>query len=518
MSTPRPANRSYSTEALEHWFGNLPEDWEAVFKSDDLEEGRRLYTEGLVRTLELKPTSAEGVTKTETQTVRAVIELRSGTIEWRTSLPEEENGAPFAVATMYEVEELLADEIKAVDDTAPAAEIVPIAKPEPKDNGGRSALKLQVSFDLTSEGLTASAAWTGRGGHSWNCFGPGSIPGDELSDEQRQTLFRFSTVAHRAGYVYSKTAGTWAMDNIGRIERFVREDLNEWRKRFKLQGEEGLNIFRNEQLQVAVDAEAESGADGKSFRLNWRLKAGSHQLQSHEQKLLLKAGGRPVILPGKGVVAYNAAVADFSEDWKAKDGEVPRYLLLSLFDHAAVGALRLNEDLRAWKDQLLQEPIPPENLPHYLRPYQAKGVTWLGRLCDLGSHPLLADEMGLGKTVQVLALLASRPAGERSLIVCPASVIPVWLGEIKRFHPELSASVLTADDDFAKHPEEKLWISSYTQLRRHANLLEKTKFGYAILDEAQAIKNPESKTTQTCLSVQAEHRIAITGTPREPPH
>jgi SNF2 family DNA or RNA helicase len=305
------------------------------------------------------------------------------------------------------------------------------------------------------------------------------------------------------------------MDNIGRIERFVREDLNEWRKRFKLQGEEGLNIFRNEQLQVAVDAEAESGADGKSFRLNWRLKAGSHQLQSHEQKLLLKAGGRPVILPGKGVVAYNAAVADFSEDWKAKDGEVPRYLLLSLFDHAAVGALRLNEDLRAWKDQLLQEPIPPENLPHYLRPYQAKGVTWLGRLCDLGSHPLLADEMGLGKTVQVLALLASRPAGERSLIVCPASVIPVWLGEIKRFHPELSASVLTADDDFAKHPEEKLWISSYTQLRRHANLLEKTKFGYAILDEAQAIKNPESKTTQTCLSVQAEHRIAITGTPLE---
>jgi SNF2 family DNA or RNA helicase len=276
-----------------------------------------------------------------------------------------------------------------------------------------------------------------------------------------------------------------------------------------------LNIFRNEQLQVAVDAEAESGADGKSFRLNWRLKAGSHQLQGHEQKLLLKAGGRPVILPGKGVVAYNAAVADFSEDWKAKDGEVPRYLLLSLFDHAAVGALRLNEDLRAWKDQLLQEPVPPDNLPPHLRPYQAKGVTWLGRLCDLGSHPLLADEMGLGKTVQVLALLASRPMGERSLIVCPASVIPVWLGEIKRFHPELSASVLTADDDFAKHPEAKLWISSYTQLRRHANLLEKTKFGYAILDEAQAIKNPESKTTQTCLSVQADHRIAITGTPLE---
>jgi SNF2 family DNA or RNA helicase len=515
MSTPRPANRSYSTEALERWFASIPEEWEASFEAADLEEGRRIYTEGLVRSLELKIDSAEAVTRIDDQTVRAVIELGENQLEWRTSLPEEENGAPYVVAALYEVEELLADEITPIDEAAATVEPEVVIEPEPKDNNLRSALKLQVSFDLTSEGLTTSASWGGKGGHAWNCFGPGAIPGDELSDEQRQTLFRFSTVAHRAGFTYSKTAGTWAMDNIGRIERFVREELNEWRKRFKLLGEEALNIFRNEQLQVAVDAEAESSGDGKSFKLNWRLKAGSHRLLAEEQKLLLKAGGRPVILPGKGVVAYNAAVADFSEDWRTKDGEVPRYLLLSLFDHAAVGALKLNDDLKVWKDQLLHEPTPPDNLPAHLRPYQAKGVAWLGRLCDLGSHPLLADEMGLGKTVQVLALLASRPIGERSLIVCPASVIPVWLGEIKRFHPELSASVLTADDDFNKNPEAKLWISSYTQLRRHADLLPKITFGYAVLDEAQAIKNPESKTTQTCIAVQAHHRIAITGTPLE---
>ncbi|MEY4272980.1 MAG: hypothetical protein RL250_1846 [Verrucomicrobiota bacterium] len=517
MPTPRPANRSYSTEALERWFASLPEDWESVFKHADLLEGRRIYTEGLVRSLELKPGTAEAVTRTETQTVRAVIELGEGAIEWRSSLPEEENGAPYAVAAMYEVEELLADEISPVDDSAPAAAPVVPVEPERKDSGGRAALKLQVTFELTSAGLTAAAAWAGRGGHAWNCFGPGAVPGDELSDEQRQTLFRFSTVAHRAGFTYAKTAGTWAIDHIGRIERFVREELAEWRKRFRLVGEEALEIFRNEQLQVEVDADAESGADGRSFRLNWRLKAGKHRLLAEEQKLLLKAGGRPVILPGKGVVAYNAAVADFSEDWRAKEGEVPRYLLLSLFDHAAVGALKLNDDLKAWKDRLLQEPVAPDDLPAHLRPYQAKGVAWLARLCELGAHPLLADEMGLGKTVQVLALLASRPAGERSIIVCPASVIPVWIGEIKRFHPELSAgvSVLTADDDFARNPDARLWISSYTQLRRHADQLAKTKFGYAVLDEAQAIKNPESKTTQTCVALQAAHRIAITGTPLE---
>ena len=517
MSSPRPANRSYSTEALERWFASLPEDWEDAFKAADLTEGRRLYTEGLVRQIELKPESAEAVTRTEEQTVRAVIEIVDGKLEWRTSLPEEENGAPFAVASIYEVEELLADELPAIDESAMAAAPEAPKEPERKDANARASLKLQVTFELSSDGLKISACWAGRGGHAWNCFGPGAVPGDELSDEQRQALFRFNTVAHRAGFTYGRATGAWAIDNIGRIERFVREDLAEWRKRFKLVGEDALNIFRNEQLQVAVDAEAESAADGKNFKLNWRLKAGGHRLLADEQKLLLKAGGRPVILPGKGVVAYNAAVADFSEDWRAKDGEVPRYLLLSLFDHAAVGALKLNDDLKAWKDKLLHEPAPPDNLPAHLRPYQAKGVAWLGRLCELGAHPLLADEMGLGKTVQVLALLASRPIGERSLIVCPASVIPVWLGEIKRFHPEMSAStaVLTAEDDFVKNPAARLWISSYTQLRRHAELLPKTRFGYAVLDEAQAIKNPESKTTQTCVALQADHRIAITGTPLE---
>jgi superfamily II DNA or RNA helicase len=515
MSTPRPANRSYSTEALEYWFEALPAEWESLFRPKDLTKGRGLYTDGLIRSVELKVQTGEVVTKTESQTVRAVIELKNGKIEWRTSLPEEENGAPFAIAAIYEIEELLADEIKAIDDSVVAPEPTVAIEPGKKDSGSRTSLKLQVAFELTSDGLTCSASWAGRGGHSYNCFGPGSIPSEELSDEQRQMLFRFNTVAHRAGFVYTKSSGTWTMDNIGKIERFVREELNEWRKRFRLSGEEVLTIFKNEQLQVAVEAQVESTEDKKSFRLNWNLRAGSHPLQEHEQKLLLKAGGRPVILPGKGVVAYNAAVADFSEDWKAKEGEIPRYLLLSLFDHAAVGSLKLNDELKAWKDSLLQEPPPPEGLPAHLRPYQAKGVAWLARLCDLGSHPLLADEMGLGKTVQVLALLASRPLEERSIIVCPASVIPVWLGEIKRFHPELQASVLTAENDFTKNPEPKLWISSYTQLRRHADLLSKTKFGYIVLDEAQAIKNPEAKTTQTCLSVQAQHRLAITGTPLE---
>jgi hypothetical protein len=515
MPNPRPATRSYSTDALERWFAALPEDWEKGFGKKDLAEGRKLYAEGLVRSIELRTDAAEVVAKTEEMSVRVVLEVADGALQWRTSLSEEHNGAPFAVAAVYEVEELLADEIDPLGESV-APEAAPEPEPQPAPAASPDPLRLQVAFELDSERLTLTGAWVGQGRKDQRCFGPGAIPAEELSDEQRQTLFRFNTVAHRAGFVYNKQAGSWEIDNIGRIERFVREELADWRRRFRVVGDDCLAIFRNEQLQVAVDAEAEStAATTGAFRLTWRLKAGGHRLGAAEQKLLLKAGGRPVILPGKGVVAYNAAVADFSEDWRGKDGDIPRYLLLSLFDHAAVGALRLNDELRAWKDDLLREPPEPSGLPSYLRPYQARGVAWLARMCELGAHPLLADEMGLGKTVQVLSLLATRPREERSLIVCPASVIPVWVAEIARFQPGLTTAVLTAEHDFERDAAPRVWISSYTQLRRHAEMLDRTRFGYAVLDEAQAIKNPDSKTTQACLALKAEHRIAITGTPLE---
>ena len=141
---------------------SLPEEWESSFKEADLVEGRRLYTEGLVRQIELKPESAEAVTRTESQTVRAVIEVNGAKLEWRTSLPEEENGAPFAVASIYEIEELIADEIPAIDESAAAAVPEAPKEPERKDANARASLKLQVSFKLSSDGLKISAAWAGR--------------------------------------------------------------------------------------------------------------------------------------------------------------------------------------------------------------------------------------------------------------------------------------------------------------------------------------------------------------------
>jgi SNF2 family DNA or RNA helicase len=107
--------------------------------------------------------------------------------------------------------------------------------------------------------------------------------------------------------------------------------------------------------------------------------------------------------------------------------------------------------------------------------------------------------------------------GKDSLIVCPASVVPVWENEVRRWYPEMLTAVLRGGDDFSYSNSEdsKIWIASYTQLRRHKHLLDKADFGYAVLDEAQQIKNPEAKITQACCAIRAECRIALTGTPIE---
>jgi SNF2 family DNA or RNA helicase len=162
-----------------------------------------------------------------------------------------------------------------------------------------------------------------------------------------------------------------------------------------------------------------------------------------------------------------------------------------------------------------------------LRPYQQVGVRWLHLLSRLGLGACLADDMGLGKTIQILSLLLvlRRTRGEirPSLLVAPASLLANWAAEIERFAPTLSfliAHPSAMSTNELKDPDGKrlaatdLVITSYGTLLR-CPWLASTPWQLAILDEAQAIKNPGAKQTRAAKQVQAEARIALTGTPIE---
>ena len=159
-----------------------------------------------------------------------------------------------------------------------------------------------------------------------------------------------------------------------------------------------------------------------------------------------------------------------------------------------------------------------------LRPYQRTGMTWMHMLSNLGLGACLADDMGLGKTIQVLSLLlVEQAARQPSLLVAPASLLGNWAAEIEKFAPDLKAvilhpSAMTADQIKQFSPqralESDLVITSYGSLLRMPVLAE-TSWRFAILDEAQAIKNPAARQTKAAKALQAKARIALTGTPVE---
>src|SRR5207344_1465954 len=106
-------------------------------------------------------------------------------------------------------------------------------------------------------------------------------------------------------------------------------------------------------------------------------------------------------------------------------------------------------EIEAWRQKVLTLPAESPTLPEYLRNYQRRGVEWMHHLADTDCHGLLADEMGLGKTAQVIALLSVRPlSGMPHLVVCPASVVPVWREEIARFFPAGKVDILKSGNDF----------------------------------------------------------------------
>jgi superfamily II DNA or RNA helicase len=156
-----------------------------------------------------------------------------------------------------------------------------------------------------------------------------------------------------------------------------------------------------------------------------------------------------------------------------------------------------------------------------LRPYQAYGVRWLDYLREHRMGACLADEMGLGKTIQVIALLRGlKAAGQRGncLILCPKSVVFNWAAELDRFGPDLPYLVHYGSGRDAGDLEAgdfRVILSTYATLRRDVEEFQKREFLYIILDESQNIKNLSSQTTAAVLSLRAEHRLAMSGTPVE---
>ena len=165
----------------------------------------------------------------------------------------------------------------------------------------------------------------------------------------------------------------------------------------------------------------------------------------------------------------------------------------------------------------------PAGLEATLRGYQEDGFRWLGTLERLGFGGILADDMGLGKTLQVIAhVLAQKETGRGgcTLVVCPASLVYNWMSEISRFAPGLAAVAVLGTKDARRvliggHEGADILVTSYDLLRRDVEEYAPLHLSRVVLDEAQYIKNPKAQVTRAVKCLDADVRLALTGTPIE---
>lgn len=282
------------------------------------------------------------------------------------------------------------------------------------------------------------------------------------------------------------------------------------------------------------------------------LALGDEKLSEEEWQRLLQAEDGLVLLRGEWVEIDKKRLNEALEHWKKLEAEAEEGVSfvegMRLLAGAAadLGAEKEQDSTRewgfvqagTWLEDMLSKLRSPENLAGLkldselqavLRPYQETGVRWLEFLSSLGLGACLADDMGLGKTLQVLALLSLHKGKRRkkpSLLVVPASLVGNWKAEMGRFTPKLRCLFAhpsempkeelarLASDPSSMLKKHDLVLTTYSMLLRQSWLLE-VDWQLVVLDEAQAIKNPAARQTKKVKCLQAQARVALTGTPVE---
>jgi len=290
---------------------------------------------------------------------------------------------------------------------------------------------------------------------------------------------------------------------------------------------------------------------GALVRYRWEIAVGDVSLSLQEfeqlasrQSPLVRINGRWVEVRPEDV---QAAIKFMRENpgGTMKMGEALRMAYASDLKQTGIPVVGL--EATGWLESLLGSDgaaklellDTPKTFLGTLRPYQARGMSWLEFLERIGLGACLADDMGLGKTIQLLALLArerevaaaqaekvgglgnSAPRVLPTLLIVPMSVVGNWIHETRRFCPHLKVVVHHGMD--RKHGEKlieaanagDLIITTYALAHRDRDVLQQIQWGRLVLDEAQYIKNPSTKQTQAVRSINAERRIALTGTPVE---
>ncbi len=309
--------------------------------------------------------------------------------------------------------------------------------------------------------------------------------------------------------------------------RFFEETKN---RGIPVFGFKDLKKFRINPNRAVVQSRVSSGIDWFDLRL---------EIQFGDQFASLTDVRKALLNRQEYVKLADGSLGLLPQDWLERYGQLLKMaeskgdeLRLSKRHFSLLDALgqlddeQIQAELAEKKQKLLDfreinTVALPETITATLRPYQVEGYKWLHFLDEFGWGGCLADDMGLGKTLQVITFLReikARRAGALSLVVVPTSLLFNWQAEVQKFCPDLRLRPHHGPDrtktaaDFAGYD---LVLTTYGTMRSDVELFRPIVFEYIVLDESQAIKNPDSLAAKTARVLQARNRLVMTGTPVE---
>lgn len=305
------------------------------------------------------------------------------------------------------------------------------------------------------------------------------------------------------------------------------------RKNMTVFGAKDLKSFKYNLNKPTISMGVKSGTDW--FDLTIEINYGNQNVSLKDiKKALLKKSNYVLLSDGTLGVLPKEWLTKFSKYFKA--GEVKnKDIKISNYQFNIID--ELYEDIKNAPDFLLElqrkqhrllnlkqltDIAIPKQLKATLRPYQKEGLNWLVFLDENKLGGCLADDMGLGKTIQVIAFLAYLKSLHKEntthLVVAPTSLIFNWENEIKKFCPSLKTHIYTGanrKDNINDFHKSDVILTTYGSVLNDVETLKNIEFNYVILDESQAIKNPNSKRYKAVRMLKCKNKLSLTGTPIE---
>lgn len=300
--------------------------------------------------------------------------------------------------------------------------------------------------------------------------------------------------------------------------------------RLQMSSDKSASMENTDQARMTFD---------KLVRYRWELSIGETRLNREEFEALVALKSPLVEVRGQWVQLdpeqIEAAIRFWEKHTLEGDVDLHEGLRMGLgaedeIEGLSVEGVVFDGWLKEWMERLngdekLDELAQPLGLGSKLRPYQQYGFSWLHFLRQWGLGACLADDMGLGKTIQTIALLQHDKERNQlsgpTLLICPTSVVSNWQREVAKFAPELTTLMHQGpnrlrDQAFLKQATQvDMVLTSYPLVRRDVETLKQIKWYGVILDEAQNIKNAETKQSRAVRQMSGQFRLTLTGTPVE---